>query len=193
MEEVWKDITGYEWLYQVSNLANIRSLQIGTRKRWLCQTKWRNINKCACGNYQVVDLCKNWAKKTFMVHRLVAIAFIPNPNNKRCVCHIIESFPSNDKLENLYWGTYKENTQDMISKWRSKLTHSYWKGRTSWLHHGSKKVIQYDLWWWFINKWNSIKDARIWTWVTSISFCVNWKQKTAGGFIWKFASDLNGL
>ena len=48
-----------------------------------------------------------------MVSRLVAITFLPNPENKPCVCHK-DNNPLNNQVSNLYWGTYKENTQQMI-------------------------------------------------------------------------------
>lgn len=99
MEEIWKDIPGYEGLYQVSNLGNVKSLY-NNRLLKLC---WRNTKK----EYKAVYLSKK-TKKTFFVHRLVAIAFIPNPDNKPCVDHINGDRLDN-RVDNLKWVTNKEN------------------------------------------------------------------------------------
>lgn len=95
--EIWKDIEGYEGLYQVSNMGNIKSL--------------RTNKNCYLSNskiYKRVLLSKNGKAKGYSVHRLVAQAFIPNPNNYPCVNHL-DYNGSNNKASNLEWCTYAEN------------------------------------------------------------------------------------
>lgn len=83
MQEIWKDIKGYEGLYQVSNLANVKSLP---RKRTIKNERLLNYTINNKG-YKVITLCKNSKPKMFLIHRLVAMAFIPNLNNKPFVNH----------------------------------------------------------------------------------------------------------
>lgn len=98
-EEFWKDVVGFEGLYQVSNLGRVKSL-----------FRYKVILKpyIDVWGYLVVNLYKN--KKIFhiKIHRVVASAFIPNPDNKRCVDHI-DTDKTNNKVSNLRWCTQKEN------------------------------------------------------------------------------------
>ena len=99
MEEIWKDIEGYEGLYQVSNLGRVKSFPRKgthtTKERILKLTK---SNK----NYVIVILKNNYIQKAKSVHRLVAEAFIPNPNNLPQVNHKDEN-KLNNKVDNLEW------------------------------------------------------------------------------------------
>lgn len=98
MEEIWKDIEGYEGLYQVSNLGRVHSL-------------YRNIilkGFIDQDGYRLVTIYKNNTKSNKTIHRLVAQAFIPNPENKSHVNHIDED-KTNNRVDNLEWMTAKEN------------------------------------------------------------------------------------
>lgn len=98
MNEIWKDIEGYEGLYQVSNFGRVKRVTTG---RILKGGKDR-------GGYLRITLCKNGVTSTKTIHRLVAQAFIPNPENKPEVNHIDENKTNNNVL-NLDWMTAKEN------------------------------------------------------------------------------------
>ena len=97
---VWKDIKGYEGLYQVSNLGEIRSKHTG---KWV-KLKCSSVNK----RYRKVILCDNEKREAKLVHRLVAEAFIPNTNSLPYVNHKDEN-PSNNMAVNLEWCTQKYN------------------------------------------------------------------------------------
>lgn len=110
-EEYWKDIKGYEGLYQVSNLGNIKSIDRSIKRSTsLMKLKSKPISQYV-GNrgYPMVSLCINGKCKRYLVHRIVAIAFLPNPLNKAYVNHIDDN-KQNSNLENLEWSTPTENS-----------------------------------------------------------------------------------
>lgn len=97
MCELWADIPNYESKYQVSNFGNIRN----SSGKILSQETIKN-------GYKRVTLTKNGKSKHYMVHRLVAICFLPNPSNFPCVNHKDEN-PSNNHVSNIEWCTYSHN------------------------------------------------------------------------------------
>lgn len=112
---MWKDIKGYEGLYQVSDNGEVRSLDrhcTGSRNRLL---KGRTLKQTkTTTGYSKVELCKDGHAISKKVHRLVAIAFIQNPNNLPCVNHI-DNNPSNNNASNLEWCTQAENVLHAVS------------------------------------------------------------------------------
>ena len=99
--EIWKDVIGYETLYQVSNLGRVKS--IGKANEHLLK------GRDDTNGYLKVALYKNKICKNFKIHRLVAIAFIENKDNKPCVNHI-NANKTDNILENLEWCSYSENS-----------------------------------------------------------------------------------
>lgn len=102
-KQIWRDIPNYEGLYQVSNTGRVRSLNY----RRTAKTKVRKQGTNKLG-YKNVNLCKDGKRKGYLVHRLVAQAFIPNPNNYPVVNHKDEN-PSNNTVWNLEWCTQEYN------------------------------------------------------------------------------------
>ena len=135
-EEIWKPIPEYEGIYEVSNLGNVRSVD-----RYL-DCKIKNVNKHLWKGRIIsqqkrkdgrltVALYSHSKRKRMLVHRVVADAFIPNPNNYPCINHKDEN-PANNKVENLEWCTYKYNNNYGTFAERRRKTmeeKGYWFGK----------------------------------------------------------------
>lgn len=167
LSEIWKDIKGYEGIYQVSNLGNVKSLNYNRshKERLLKPTP----TKRGC---LIVEL----KSKAYQVHRLVAQTFIPNPNNLPQVNHIDEN-TSNNIVSNLEWCDAKYNSNHGTRNERIKQSHL-------------KPVVQYNINNEYINTYPSIIEAHKLTGIdkSHISSCCNNKRKTAGGCKWVFAT-----
>ena len=186
-KEVFRDVLGYEGLYQVSNYGRVKSLErknifyCGLRKEHLerpTKEKILNYNKSNRGYLQVC-LTKDGKSKTYTVHRLVAKAFLPNLKNKKQVNHI-DGNKENNSIDNLEWVTSSENNK-----------HAFITGLNK--PHNMRKVNQYDLQGNFIKQWNSItdflKENDLNLKNSNITTCCKGKRKNAYGFIWKYADE----
>lgn len=113
MIEIYKDIKGYEGLYQISNFGNVKSIErmVKNSSHSYMKLKERILKfKKSKAGYIQASINMNNVAKYFYVHRLVAIAFLENPENKRTVNHK-DGNKLNNSLENLEWATHKENSQ----------------------------------------------------------------------------------
>ena len=131
--EIWKQISGYEGLYEVSSFGNVRSLdrEVPTSNRWGTVSvkclKGRILKKkTMTSGYFLVSLCKDSSIQDGSIHRLVGKAFIPNPKNLPCINHK-DGNRLNNYAKNLEWSTHKENTAHAITM---GLIHHY-KGSDS--------------------------------------------------------------
>lgn len=104
-QEVWKPILGYEGLYEISNHGNVRSYKNG---KWGIRAEPRAIFGQKGKHYKTVPLCRDGSKKTRPIHRLVAEAFLPNPENLSDVNHK-DGNKDNNQVDNLEWCTHAEN------------------------------------------------------------------------------------
>ena len=118
--EEWRDVVGYEGLYMVSSLGRVCSLARLVKNRYstkfttqriLAQTK----RKCR-GNYTLLEvkLCKDNVAKTITAHKIIATAFLPNPNNLTEIDHI-DTNPQNNIVSNLQWVSRKENCNNQLT------------------------------------------------------------------------------
>lgn len=110
MQEIWRDIKGYEGMYQVSNLGRVKSLERQVQMKRYIKTLPEKIMKLTLNKrgYLYIALCKNGRYQRYRVHRLVATTFIPNPHNKPQVNHIDRNV-LNNSVDNLEWCTNEEN------------------------------------------------------------------------------------
>ena len=129
MGEEWKDIKGYEGQYQVSNFGNVRSLDryvIHMGNKMFCKGKNIKLTK-SNGGYMVFHFSINGKMKALNVHRLVAEAFIDNPDNKPCVNHL-DCNRTNNRIDNLEWCTHSENIKYSFKYGMSKCNFKKIKG-----------------------------------------------------------------
>lgn len=181
MEEVWKDIEGYEGLYQVSNLGRVKSLDrvIMRKKQGAIFKKGTILKPMEYKGYQYVFLCKDNKQRSIKIHRLVAKAFLHNPDKLPEVNHKDEN-KQNNRVDNLEWCNHKYNMNygTWIDRRRDNFDYSYCY----------KRVNQYDLNGNFIKTWSNIALAQRELKICHISDCCNGKRKTAGKYIWEYTN-----
>lgn len=184
--EEWLPIEGYE-NYQVSNLGRVKSLKYG-KEKILSQCRLKN-------GYLYVVLCKNGKMKGFRVHRLVAMAFLENPNNYTCINHKDED-KTNNCVDNLEWCTQKYNSNYGTCQERRVASTDYkafqerrvanidWK---SVAEKKSKQVYQYTKDEKLVAIWQSTAECgRSGFDQGHIAKCCLGKRKQHKGYIWSY-------
>lgn len=163
MQEIWRDIPDYEGLYQVSNLGRVKSLNYN-------RTNVEKILKLVQdrNGYLIVKLSKKGKAKLKKVHRLVAQAFIPNPNNLPQINHKNE-IVSDNISDNLEWCTAQYNKE----------------------YSSARKIIQKDISGRIIKLWNSMMQIERELNIPNscISYCCKKKGRTTHGYIWEVKDE----
>lgn len=192
-DEIWKDVVGYEGLYLVSNKGRIISLSRDIANRYsvrhiepkLLNPYARKVSK----NYlfYCVSLWKNNKSKCGRVHRLVALAFIPNPNNLKEIDHI-DTNTANNRVDNLRWCDRKGNANNPITLSKNREVRL---GKP--IPKLQKPIVQLlngEL----INTFPSIKSTTQFGFnKNTISLCCNNRRHSHKGFQWMFLSDYEAL
>ena len=182
MQEIWKDVPGYEGLYQVSNMGRVKSLA-RTRKmnlpgRDTASVSERILKFGASQGYHAVTLAKDGINRKIRLHKLVALVFVPNPDNKPDINHK-DGDKHNNRSDNLEWVTPSENQRHAISTGLRKD------------ELRRKRVNQYDRNGNFIRSWNGyveIKEA-LGIPCQSVCGCCKGRCPTAYGYIWRLAGE----
>ena len=176
--EIWKDIKDYEGLYQVSNIGRVKSLYNGRHNLY----REKILKPGKKNSYYFVVLSKNNTRTQFLVHRLVAEAFIPNTDNLPQVNHKDEN-KLNNSVDNLEWCTAKYNINYGTAVERTKK---------AMINHPllSKSVLQYTKDGQLIKEYKSIIEAERQTGINNaqISACCKGREhyNTAGGYVWRY-------
>jgi hypothetical protein len=189
--EIWKDIQGYENLYQISSFGNVKSLGNGGSNK----SKEKLLKQRICKGYFNVGLCKDGKQKKYQVHRLVAQAFLDNPNNYPQVNHKNE-IKIDNCISNLEWCTQAYNNNygtrlERHSKTMKGKTHTQkTKDKMSISHQIS--IVQIHQSGLIVGVYDSAKEVSEVLGINrgDISSCLKGKQKTAGGFKFKYLNEL---
>lgn len=168
--ETWKTVDGFEGLYEISTLGNVRNRNGLVLKRMYDKD-----------GYPYVNLCNRRIRKRKYLHRLVAIAFIPNPNCYPQVNHKDED-KRNSNAENLEWCTPLYNTRYGTGIQRSHTN----RDNEAMALNLAKPIAQYDLFGKLIAVYPSSRAAEIETGIKSSSIrnCTCGRNKQAGGYCW---------
>ena len=183
IKEKWKTIKGYDSLYAVSTLGNIRSMEKTSINGNLLKPKMMKPARQSNGYISLV-LHNNGFRKTHTVHRLVAVAFLKNPNNLKTVNHKNGKRDDNS-VDNLEWMSQSDNCKHGFEKnghvgsWTDKF------GKD---HHRSKVVIQMDLDSNEVARFYGTMEVERETGINNrgVADACRGKNKTAGGFKWKY-------
>ena len=170
-KEYWKPVVGYEGLYEVSNWGRVKSVNYNHtgKEKILKQNQIKN-------GYKSVMLYKDGNGKNYLVHRLVAEAFLPNPNDYKEVNHKDEN-KLNNSVDNLEWCTNEYN-------------HNYGTINERISQSQSKPVLQYDLEGNFIKEWKSVTECcRNGYNQGHVGACCRDERKTHKGFIWEYKNE----
>ena len=183
--ELWKDIEGYEGLYQVSNTGKVKSLERKVKKWDGERTIPERIlkPKVSKSGYIDVTLCKNNTHQTFRLHRLVAQAWVPNPHNYTDVNHIDECKTSNNAA-NLEWcnASYNCNFGGRNERLSKSMTNRVKQ---------SKPIVQYTLDGIVVAEYPSTHEVERQTGFNNanIGKCCNGTYKQCYGYVWKYKGE----
>lgn len=173
-KEEWKDVIGFEGKYKISNYGNVLSICYNNTN------KTKPLSSRINHGYKEVILCKNGLCRTYKIHRLVAMAFLSNPEKLPCVNHKDEN-KLNNYVDNLEWCTCEYNNAYGTARARvsKKMTN----------HPSlSKKVVQISKSNEVVKEWVSIAEVQRELGIRqcNIVSCCKGKRNTCGGFIWKY-------
>lgn len=214
--EIWKPVVGYEGIYLISDKGNLqsvsRTIHYSNGKKEYREGRLRKPN--IIQGYRCFLMTDGKGhRKNMKASRMVAMAFIPNPENKPCVDHK-DTNTLNDCVENLHWVTYSENNLNPITRQRMsdnrkgfKLSEeakrkigNFWRGkklspeRIEKMKETAIPVLMFSKQGEFIQGFrsSSIAQEELGIHKTHISACCTGSRKSAGGYMWRYKKDWEG-
>jgi len=178
MNEVWKDVVGYEGLYEVSNSGKVRMLRNGN-SHYMAEKRCQKNNK---GYLTTMLSNKDRSRKRWLVHRLVAIAFLPNPNNYPYINHKDEN-KENNSVDNLEWCDNRYNVLYSLER-HERATPNTRNGKRKHM-----RVIQCTMDGEVIREWENAREVFRETGMSdcSVTSCCLGKRNMAYGYKWRYA------
>lgn len=176
-DEVWKDVVGYEGLYRISNKGTVCRLYKNGKVNFMTP---RILN-----GYWRVKLCNGNTQKEYFLHRLIAQAFIPNPDNKPEINHI-NGIKTDNRIENLEWVTRSENAIHATKTGLLKYSEYRYNRARDII---SKPVMCVETRKIYVSCTEAGKDIK--TDAAHIGECISGKRSTAGGYHWKLVSIID--
>ncbi len=211
MTEEWRDIPGYEGLYQASNLGRVKSLarnmvEFHKGTRYTRSYPERVLSQGNDGHgYKLCWLSRGGKGKSIRTHRLIALAFLPNPDGLRCINHKDEN-KSNNIVENLEWCTHLYNVNYGSANARRKAAHAaryahkvrknvkkHSVHKTHKLPNNDKAVYQMDMNGNILASFPSVKEATRVTGVNNISAAARGILRQSKGYKWMYVKDVSSL
>jgi len=192
--EIWVEFKNTNGLYSISNFGRIKRNKIpqtiGSRKRINTGVPEKILRRTTRKGYLYCMISVLNKRKTFRIHREVAIHFIENPQNLPMINHK-NGIRHDNRLDNLEWCNNSHNQVQSFLK-NGRVHHRPLLGKTGYACFNSKTVCQFTKDGEYIREWGSASEAsrQLNIFSSSISFCCIGRYKTAGGFIWKYKSDL---
>jgi hypothetical protein len=179
--EIWKAIKGFEGFYEINSLGQVRN----AKNNYLRKPK---INRLG---YLTIVLCKEGIGKTAFIHRLIAEAFIPNPESKKEVNHI-NGCKLDNSIKNLEWCTRHENMRHASKVGLLDGRAKPYSIKSKLLHPARKIVYQFTKDDQFIKEWPSVNQAsrELNIKAENIALCARGGAKSAKGFVWKYSLGL---
>lgn len=202
MKEIWKQIKGYEGLYEISNLGRVKRLKtsfLDSMGRRVCRKEEIKNGIRSGTSYLHVKLFKNGIYTTANIHRLVAEAFIPNPQNLPCVNHKDES-RNNNRVDNLEWCTYGYNNTYGTTCKRRNASRAFYKKigvtKKSVLKRETERrkkpirpVIQYSLDGKIVKVFKGGLQEAAAEYSINIEQCIGGRCKSSAGYVWRYEGD----
>lgn len=179
---IYTPIPWLEWRYSITEYGDVISYL-----NW--NHNWKHIiaykNKYTW--YVQIALMKNKKCVTYKIHRLVALTYIPNPNNFPVVRHL-DNNKHNNHVSNLDWCTHSTNVQQKHDDWLHPVTERMRESSRQKWYAQRKKIMQLTKEWTICQIYESVKMASRITWIAqwNISMVAVWRDKSAGGYNWKF-------